>query len=211
MALHRNIYSFVYRGEDCPESKDVIWIHHDKKNDLQSPIVAEIWIKNEWRPFLWGDGANGAFECCCCGSPFVRDEGKASAAMRAASNIAKGDFSFVAGYKSIAFGKNSMAIGKGIVTDFDDQIVIGKYNDRNANCKFAIGVGNNDSDRKNAITISDSGKITFYNSGDNKYYSLSQIINAIGSGGGGGGGGGTIIIDDDFIISRDTIEIVPDV
>lgn len=208
MALHRNIYSFVYRGEDCPESKDVIWIHHDKKNDLQSPIVAEIWIKNEWRPFLWGDGANGAFECCCCGSPFVRDEGKASAAMRAASNVAKGDFSFVAGYKSLALGNNSVAIGNHVVADYDDEIVIGKYNDRDQKYSFAIGVGENDGNRRNALTITESGKITFYNNFDGKYYSLGQIINAIAQ---GGGGGGTIIIDDDFITPGDVIEIVPDV
>lgn len=209
MALHRNIYSFVYRGEDCPESKDVIWIHHEVKNDLQSPIVAEIWIQNEWRPFLFGNDANGLAECCCCGSPFVRDEGQASAAMRAASNVAKGDFSFVAGYHSMALGNNSVAIGKGIVADFDDQIVIGNYNDRNENYRLVIGVGTDDLNRKNALTISESGKITFYNTGDGKYYSLNQIINAIGSGSGSGGGG--IIIDDDFIISRDVIEVVPDV
>ena len=208
MALHRNIYSFVYRGEDCPESKDVIWIHHEKKNDLQSPIVAEIWIKNEWRPFLWGDGANGAFECCCCGSPFVRDEGKASAAMRAASNVAKGNFSFVAGYKSLALGNNSVAIGNHVVADYDDEIVIGKYNDRDQKYSFVIGVGENDANRRNALTITESGKITFYNNFDDKYYSLSQIINAISQ---GGGGDGTIIIDSDFIMTGDVIEIVPDV
>lgn len=210
MALHRNIYSFVYRGEDCPESKDVIWIHHEKKNDLQSPMIAEIWIKNEWRPFLWGDGANGVFECCCCGSPFVRDEGKASAAMRAASNVAKGKFSFVAGYKSSAFGNNSVVIGDHLVADYDGEIVFGSYNDRTEKNKFVIGIGKNDLNRKNALSITESGKITFYNVADGKYYSLSQIINAI-SQGGGGSGGGTIIIDGDFITPGDVVEIVPDV
>lgn len=208
MALHRNIYSFVYRGEDCPESKDVIWIHHDKKNDLQSPIVAEIWIKNEWRPFLWGDGVNGAFECCCCGSPFVRDEGKASAAMRAASNVAKGEFSFVAGRKSLALGQNSIAIGNNLVADFDGQIVMGSYNDRSDICKFAIGIGKSDDKRINALSITESGKISFYNVADGRHYSLSQIINAIGQ---GGGGGGSIIIDDNFIFPGDIIDIVPDI
>ena len=208
MALHRNIYSFVYRGEDCPESKDVIWIHHDKKNDLQSPIVAEIWIKNEWRPFLWGDSVNGAFECCCCGSPFVRDEGKASAAMRAASNVAKGEFSFVAGHKSLALGQNSIAIGNNLIADFDNQIVIGSYNDRSDICKFAIGIGKSDDRRINALSITESGKITFYNVADGKHYSLSQIINAIGQ---GGGGGGSVIIDDNFIFPGDIIDIVPDI
>lgn len=202
MALHRNIYSFVYRGEDCPESKDVIWIHHDKKNDLQSPIVAEIWIKNEWRPFLWGDGVSGAFECCCCGSPFVRDEGKASAAMRAASNVARGEFSFVAGHKSLALGDHSFAIGNGVVADSEGQVAIGNFNERSADHAFTIGIGTDNANRKNALVITKSGNIIFYNSADNEYYSLSQIISSIGHG---------EILSDDFILSKETVEIVPDV
>lgn len=208
MALHRNIYSFVYRGEDCPESKDVIWIHHEKKNDLQSPIVAEIWIKNEWRPFIWGDGANGAFECCCCGSPFVRDEGKASAAMRAASNVARGEFSFVAGYNSKAFGNKSVAIGNNVVSDSENQVVIGSFNERSFDHAFTIGIGTDDAHRKNAFAVTKTGRILFYNNSDDKYYSLSQIINSIGSGSGDGPG---MIIGDDYIFTKETVEIVPDV
>ena len=202
MSLHMNVYSFVYRGEDAPENKNVIWIHHQKKNDLQSPILAEIWIKNEWRPFVWGNGADDVAECCCCGSPFVRDEGKNSATMRAASNTARGEFSFVAGHKSHAFGNRSMAIGTGVVADLEDQIVLGKYNDRTNDYKFAIGIGEDDANRKNAITIDEHGAIAFYNSSDGQYYTLSQIINSIGRG---------EILLDDFIISDETVELVPDV
>lgn len=202
MSLHMNVYSFVYRGEDAPENKNVIWIHHQKKNDLQSPILAEIWIKNEWRPFVWGNGADDVAECCCCGSPFVRDEGKNSATMRAASNTARGEFSFVAGHKSHALGNRSTAIGTGVVADLEDQIVLGKYNDRTNDYKFAIGIGEDDANRKNAITINEHGSITFYNSSDGQYYTLSQIINSIGRG---------EILLDDFIISDETVELVPDV
>lgn len=202
MALHRNIYSFVYRGEDCPESKDVIWIHHDKKNDLQSPIVAEIWIKNEWRPFLWGDSANDAFECCCCGSPFVKDEGKASAAMRAASAVARGEYSFAAGNKTAALADRSIAIGHGAVSDYEGEVVLGKYNERSGPYKFVVGVGESDAERKNAIIVSDTNEVIFYNNLDDKYYSLGQIIQSIGRG---------EIIQEDFILSGRTVEIVPDV
>ena len=202
MALHRNIYSFVYRGEDTPESRDVIWIHHQIKNDLQSPIVAEIWIKNEWRPFIWGEGADGLAECCCCGSPFVRDEGKSSAIMRSASNTARGEFAFVAGHKSHAFADGGIAIGTGVVSELEDQVVLGKYNERTNDYKFAIGIGTSDAERRNAISISEDGSIKFYNSSDNKYYTLSQIINSIGRG---------EILTDDIIFSKETVELVPDV
>lgn len=202
MPLHRNTYSFVYRGEDCPDSKDVIWIHHDKKNDLSSPIVAEIWIRNEWRPFLWGAGADSAFECCCCGSPFVKDEGKSSAVMRAASATARGKYSFAAGNKTAALADRSIAIGHGVVTDYDGEVVLGKYNERSGPYKFVVGVGESDTERKNAIMVSDTNEIIFYNNSDDKYYSLSQIIQSIGQG---------EIVQENLIFSGGTVEIVPDV
>lgn len=202
MPLHRNTYSFVYRGEDCPDSKDVIWIHHDKKNDLSSPIVAEIWIRNEWRPFLWGAGADSTVECCCCGSPFVRDEGKSSAVMRAASATARGKYSFAAGNKTAALADRSIAIGHGVVTDYDGEVVLGKYNERSGPYKFVVGVGESDTERKNAIIVSDTNEIIFYNNSDDKYYSLSQIIQSIGQG---------EIVQENLIFSGGTVEIVPDV
>lgn len=201
MSLHRNIYSFVYRGEDCPETKDVIWIHHQIKNDLQSPIVAEIWIKNEWRPLIWGINGSDGLECCCCGSPFVKEEGKASAAMRSASNRAKGDFSFVAGHKSSAFANESVAIGHGVVADTEDQVVLGSFNERSDLYKFVIGIGDSDSERKNAIAITKSGEVLFYNNIDNTFYSVAQIIQSIGR--------GEIITD--FFVPGDIIEIIPDI
>ena len=202
MPLHRNTYSFVYRGEDCPDSTDVIWIHHDKKNDLSSPIVAEIWIRNEWRPFLWGAGADSTAECCCCGSPFVRDEGKSSAVMRAASAVARGEYSFAAGNKTAALADRSIAIGHGVVADYEGEVVLGKYNERSGPYKFVVGVGESDAERKNAIIVSDTNEVIFYNNLDDKYYSLGQIIQSIGRG---------EIVQEDFILSGRTVEIVPDV
>ena len=160
MPLHRNVYSFVYRGEDTPETRDVIWIHHQTRNDLQSPIVAEIWIKNKWEPLIWGSVTETDNVCCCCGSPFVREEGKASAAMREASNIAKGKFAFSAGHNASAFADSSMAIGEGVVATKPYQIVIGKYNDQDTNALFVVGAGESDTNRKNAIEIDALGNVT---------------------------------------------------
>lgn len=160
MPLHRNVYSFVYRGEDTPETRDVIWIHHQTRNDLQSPIVAEIWIKNKWEPLIWGSVTETDNVCCCCGSPFVREEGKASAAMREASNIAKGKFAFSAGHNASAFADSSMAIGEGVVATKPYQIVIGKYNDQDTNALFVVGAGESDINRKNAIEIDALGNVT---------------------------------------------------
>lgn len=159
MPLHRNIYSFVYRGEDAPESKDVIWIHHEKRNDIQSAIIAEIWIKNKWEPLIWGSYKTDTAECCCCGSPFVREEGKASAAMREASNIAKGAFAFSAGHQSKALADHSITIGSGLIADKPYQTVLGRYNNNDTNALFVIGVGDSEENRLNAIEIDAVGNV----------------------------------------------------
>lgn len=159
MPLHRNIYSFVYRGEDAPESKDVIWIHHEKRNDIQSAMIAEIWIKNKWEPLIWGSYKTDTTECCCCGSPFVREEGKASAAMREASNIAKGAFAFSAGHQSKALADHSVAIGSGLIADKPYQTVLGRYNNNNTNALFVIGIGDSEENRLNAIEIDAVGNV----------------------------------------------------
>lgn len=162
MPLHRNIYSFVFRGEHTPESRDVIWIHHQTKNDLKSPIVAEIWIRDKWEPLIWGAN-NQNSECCCCGSPFVRDEGKASAAMRAASNIAKGNYSLAAGHNTYALRDESIGIGNGLITGKKGQVVLGNYNIQSDKYQFIIGAGTNAVNRKNAIVIDENGLVTINN------------------------------------------------
>lgn len=161
MPLHRNIYSFVYRGEDAPESRDVIWIHHEKRNDIQSAMIAEIWIKNKWEPLIWGSYKTDTTtaECCCCGSPFVREEGKASAAMREASNIAKGAFAFSAGHKSKALADHSVAIGSSLIADKPYQTVLGRYNNNDTNALFVIGIGDSEENRLNAIEIDAVGNV----------------------------------------------------
>ncbi len=39
----------IYRGEDEPKSKEVIWIHHSKYKDLSSPIVTQVYSQGKWR------------------------------------------------------------------------------------------------------------------------------------------------------------------
>lgn len=122
--------------------------------------------------------------------------------MRAASDVARGKYSFAAGNKSAALADRSIALGHGVVADYEDEVVLGKYNERSGPYKFVVGVGESDDKRKNAIIVSDSNELIFYNNLDDKYYSLGQIIQSIGRG---------QIINEDFILSGRTVEIVPDV
>lgn len=41
-------YSNVYRGEEPPRDKSVLWVHHKTKNDLSSSLIAEIFDKGKW-------------------------------------------------------------------------------------------------------------------------------------------------------------------
>jgi len=40
-------YTNVYSGEDCPKDKTSLWVHHSVKNDLSSPLVAEMFSKGK--------------------------------------------------------------------------------------------------------------------------------------------------------------------
>lgn len=49
-------YIFVYKGENAPQSKEVIWIHHEEFMNPKSKFVVEMWIKGSWRPLIDASG-----------------------------------------------------------------------------------------------------------------------------------------------------------
>ena len=55
-------YIFVYKGEHEPDSKEVIWIHHKIHNNINSPYVAEIWIRGSWTPISSGGSDGGSID-----------------------------------------------------------------------------------------------------------------------------------------------------
>ena len=38
----------VYKSEEPPKRKDVLWVHHSIKDDLTSPVVVQIFSKGKW-------------------------------------------------------------------------------------------------------------------------------------------------------------------
>lgn len=50
-------YTDVYKGEEPPKRKDVLWAHHSIKDDLTSPIVVQIFSKGKWVDAYEGGGA----------------------------------------------------------------------------------------------------------------------------------------------------------
>jgi hypothetical protein len=57
-----------------------------------------------------------------------------------------------------ANGNHSMAIGEGIITNTDKEVAVGKFNKSVTNAQFEVGIGTNDTNRKNAITVLNDGK-----------------------------------------------------
>lgn len=51
-------YTDVYKGEEPPKRKDVLWAHHSVKDDLTSPVVVQIFSKGKWVDAY--DGGGGA-------------------------------------------------------------------------------------------------------------------------------------------------------
>lgn len=78
---------------------------------------------------------------------------------------------------SIAKGKNSLALGTGLIASNDYEISLGKYNDSTSDTVFSFGIGSSESDRKNAIEIKKDGNIYIWSEG--KYVCLNEIIGRV--------------------------------
>jgi hypothetical protein len=78
---------------------------------------------------------------------------------------------------SIAKGKNSLALGTGVVALNDYEISLGKYNDSTNDTAFSFGIGNSENDRKNAIEIKNDGRIYIWSEGN--YVCLNEIIGRV--------------------------------
>ena len=84
-------YTNVYKGENPPKSKDVLWVHHEIKDDLTSPIVTEAYIKGKWRPQgSDGDGETGKY---------IEVEYDALKELRDSGNLKPGSFYRITDYE----------------------------------------------------------------------------------------------------------------
>lgn len=78
---------------------------------------------------------------------------------------------------SIAKGKNSLALGTGVVALNDYEISLGKYNDSTNDTAFSFGIGSSENDRKNAIEIKNDGRIYIWS--EENYVCLNEIIGRV--------------------------------
>lgn len=53
-------YTDIYKGEEPPKRKDVLWVHHSVKDDLTSPVVVQIFSKGKWVDAYEGGGGSGS-------------------------------------------------------------------------------------------------------------------------------------------------------
>ena len=75
-------------------------------------------------------------------------------------STAYGDNSHAEGSNTSASGDNSHAGGSYTIAKNDSEFACGKYNKSNANQLFSIGIGNNNTNRKNAISVTQDGVIS---------------------------------------------------
>ena len=78
---------------------------------------------------------------------------------------------------SIAKGKDSIALGTGLVTENENEIALGKYNISSGDTVFSFGIGTSENDRKNAVEIKKDGNIYIWSEG--KYVCLNEIIGRV--------------------------------
>ena len=89
-------------------------------------------------------------------------------------------YAYSGGSNNIVFAgaDNSFSYGEGLQVKHKNQIVLGQYNDSNNNDLFVFGVGTGNSDRKNALRVSNEGKFYY---GDFEVSNLKTTNDAVAS------------------------------
>jgi hypothetical protein len=94
------------------------------------------------------------------------------------SNKNDGYYTLVNGYQSEAKGQFSLINGRGLKSSTDYQTIVGRYNVEDTNALLLVGMGTDDSSRKNALTVTTQGDIyatrNIYSNG-NKLPTLTEI------------------------------------
>jgi hypothetical protein len=111
------------------------------------------------------------------------------------NNTASGAGSHAEGYNNTASGTYSHAGGEYNKAGYNEQAVIGRYNNNKSSTLFEVGNGTGSSARSNAFEVYDDGKISCDNGsskfkftqsgGADGYYDASGTFHAFGSGGSG--------------------------
>lgn len=120
-----------------------------------------------------------------------------------ATNVASGNYSFASGSGCKAIGFATQAEGTGTEAEYDNQHVVGTFNDNKSGTLFEVGNGYVQIDhgqaeviKQNAFEVYEDGnfsmddgttkfKFTAYN-GEDGYYDKNGTFHAFGSGGGSG-------------------------
>lgn len=89
----------------------------------------------------------------------VNTVAKETGSVAVGSNTESNSINTYAGGKdTVAWGSNSFAHGVGLKTSRDSEVAFGKYNDTSwGSCALTVGIGTNDTDRKNGFIVSDGG------------------------------------------------------
>lgn len=76
-------------------------------------------------------------------------------------STSSGAYSFAHGFKTEAQGRGSVALGREVIAKNEFQTVVGAFNDTSVNnAKFIVGVGSDDSHRRNGFVVYNDGRAT---------------------------------------------------
>ena len=139
-----------------------------------------------------------------------------------AYNKAIGIASHAEGENTIAYGDSSHAEGLGTITNNNGEHAEGKYNHSNSdtegsnniglNTMHSIGIGNDETDRKNAFEVMENGDVYVYNVGTydgtnatDGAKTLQEVLDELNNGGGSSSSGVTYVGGNNIDITGGTI------
>lgn len=129
--------------------------------------------------FTAGKNNQAGFACISTGQDCIA-LGETSAA-HGSNCIVYGDNSYVGGKASNVDGNGTFAYGYGLNGPYDNQIILGRYNDPDPTAFMMIGNGDNDSSRKNALILDNQGNGIFSGDVQSSSASLNSVATDVDS------------------------------
>ena len=104
------------------------------------------------------------------------------------NNINEGNNSVIHGNKNKNYGKRAFVVGNENITHNENEAAFGKYNNSESDTQFSIGIGTSDTDRKNAVEVTQDGRMFVkgvggYNGTSLEAKDLATVLKENGQGG----------------------------
>ena len=161
--------SIIDSNNSTGSSGDVLSISQDGSKIIWTPLSSNTGASGLQNLLDYGPDANYSLVQKTASSATNNSAGISSVVFGISNIRDKSAYSITSGKENYTAAAHAFTevFGEQIVTDDSYEMILGKYNNAVANGAFVIGVGENDSNRKNLLELNKSGQLKINNGSTN--------------------------------------------